>query len=170
MSEHTNNIDEIIKLKLIVANCQQATIDTLSAQLHNLLSNHDLPTTDTYRLAKLEVENRNLLNQLKEYKEREVCWKSKMKNVQNRRHSIHLAMSSTDVNLNEDVTKLRHDIVAMLQQQQQKPKKRGKRTSLTTVSTENSSVVVGYEDDDNETVPNETKQSVPMQTIDLGWM
>ena len=135
------------------------------------MSNHDLPNTDTYRLAKLEVENRNLLNQLKEYKEREVGLKSKMKNVQNRRHSIHLAMSNTDVNLNEDVTKLRHDIIVMLQQQQQKPKKRGKRTSLTTVSTENSSVVVGDDDDDdNETVPNETKQSVPMQTIDLGWM
>ena len=107
--------------------------------------------THTYRLVKLEDENRNLLNQLKEYKERDVGWKSKIKIVQNRRHSIHLAMSNTDVNLNEDVTKLRHDIVAMLQKQQQKPRKSGKRTSPTTLSTENSSVVVGYEDDDNET-------------------
>jgi len=68
------NIDEMIELKLLLAN-QQATIDTLSTKLHNLevkCNQYQLKSNeDESRIHKLEEENRTLSRQLSMYQERE---------------------------------------------------------------------------------------------------
>lgn len=64
------NIDEIIKLKLLVAN-QQATIDTLSSKLHNAeLANRQQKQMDQSRVHNLKAENERLVYHLSEYRER----------------------------------------------------------------------------------------------------
>jgi len=68
------NIDEMIELKLLVAN-QQATIDTLSTKLHNLeikCNQYQLKSNENEsRMHKLEEEKRALSRQLSMHQERE---------------------------------------------------------------------------------------------------
>mmetsp|Transcript_31028 Transcript_31028/g.67107 ORF Transcript_31028/g.67107 Transcript_31028/m.67107 type:complete len:557 (+) Transcript_31028:62-1732(+) len=69
--ETNSNIEQIIELKLLVAN-QQATIDTLSSKLHNFnLAHRQLRRIDQTRVKKLELENRQLADQLEQCRERE---------------------------------------------------------------------------------------------------
>lgn len=78
------NIGEIIKLKLLVAN-QQATMDTLSSKLHNMeLANRQQENMDQSRIHSLEVENQCLAEQLNEYQERDIGSMIRMNRVLDR--------------------------------------------------------------------------------------
>lgn len=76
---NNSNIEQIIELKLVVAN-QQATMDTLSSKLHNFeLANrqlrHELRRVDQSNkssVKKVEAENRKLADQLGDCREREI--------------------------------------------------------------------------------------------------
>ena len=64
------SIDDIIELKLLVAN-QQATIDTLSSKLHNLeILNTRRFDEEQSKVAKLEKENHTLTKRLGECQEK----------------------------------------------------------------------------------------------------
>lgn len=77
-----DHIDEIIELKMLVAT-QQATIDTLSAKLHNLkleLANRPAirrkDKDNQVKMNALQAENRNLAEQLRLCQEREASWRT----------------------------------------------------------------------------------------------
>lgn len=74
------HIDDIIELKLLVAN-QQATIDTLYSKLHNSeLSNRQRKTNEASHIQKLEVENQVLATHLNECREREISLRNELHN------------------------------------------------------------------------------------------
>lgn len=78
-------IDDIIELKLLVAN-QQATIDTLSSQNHNLeLANRQLSRVEQSKSQHLAAENSHLTEQLKDCREREICLRKEMMEMQHAR-------------------------------------------------------------------------------------
>mmetsp|Transcript_11631 Transcript_11631/g.25495 ORF Transcript_11631/g.25495 Transcript_11631/m.25495 type:complete len:470 (-) Transcript_11631:434-1843(-) len=86
------HIDDIIELKLLVAN-QQATIDTVSSKLHNFeLANRQRTTNEASKISNLEAENRNLAAQLNESREREISLRKEL----NLQHDLHLADSIKD--------------------------------------------------------------------------
>lgn len=86
----TTKIDEIIKLKLLVAN-QQATIDTMSSRL-NYLEAQNNAFSDDSRVARLEAENSDLLHKLSKLQSRE----SQLNNELDREFSLRNALGDLD--------------------------------------------------------------------------
>lgn len=73
---HDAYINEIIELKLLVAN-QQATIDTLSSNLHNLT----LSDGRQSRVQDLVIENAKFAAQIKEHQERELRLRNELNSL-----------------------------------------------------------------------------------------
>lgn len=95
--KHRACIDDIIELKLLVAN-QQATIDTLSSKLHNLqLANRQRTADTSPRSRDLEERNRRSSEALAECRERDMLPRKES----NSRHH-HRARNSDDSNNGED--------------------------------------------------------------------
>jgi len=119
-NKHRSCIDDIIELKLLVAN-QQATIDTLSSKLHNLqLANRQQQRTaeqqSSSRSLDLEERNRDLSNQLAECREREMSLRkelnSQFKNARysdddSNREQQHAALERRNVELERENEELR---------------------------------------------------------------
>ena len=98
------NISEMIQLKLLIAN-QQATIDTLSTQLHNLRSSDSMVS----RIYALEIENDILTKQLTTCQESNFDLRKKINNYQ-RRATLEISNKEDDKELNENISELKNEI------------------------------------------------------------
>jgi len=98
------DISEMIQLKLLIAN-QQATIDTLSTQLHNLRSSDSKAS----RMHALEIENDILSKQLAACQESNFDLRKKINNYQ-RRATLEVSNKEDDKVLNENISEIRNEI------------------------------------------------------------
>jgi len=98
------DISEMIQLKLLIAN-QQATIDTLSTQLHNLRSTDSKAS----RIYALEMENDILSKQLTACQESNFDLRKKIKNYQ-RRAMLEVSNKEDDKELNENISEIKNEI------------------------------------------------------------
>jgi len=105
-TEETKQLDisEMIQLKLLIAN-QQATIDTLSTQLHNLRSTDSMVS----RIHALEMENDILSKQLTACQESNFDLRKKINNYQ-RRATLEVSNKEDDKELNENILEIRNEI------------------------------------------------------------
>jgi len=98
------DISEMIQLKLLIAN-QQATIDTMSTQLHNLRSTD----AKASRIHALEIENDILTKQLATCQESNFDLRKKINNYQ-RRATLEASNKEDDKVLNENISEIRNEI------------------------------------------------------------
>eukprot|EP00571_Detonula_confervacea_P003000 CAMPEP_0172315442 /NCGR_PEP_ID=MMETSP1058-20130122/25203_1 /TAXON_ID=83371 /ORGANISM="Detonula confervacea, Strain CCMP 353" /LENGTH=197 /DNA_ID=CAMNT_0013029519 /DNA_START=93 /DNA_END=686 /DNA_ORIENTATION=- len=114
------NIDKITEFKRIkgvVAN-QQATIDTLSSKLHNIeLANRQLRNMDQDRVKNFELENKILVGQLNECREREIGLRRELNSERvsscpgRDQHSCDDGLMRENSNLQRELALLKNSII-----------------------------------------------------------